>query len=1391
MMPASKHGDPQLGVDVHLYAVPTSPLPVPLPTLHISVVFDPFDLIPVIGATVRVCGMRRTNAGTSGITVHIPSGFPFAPKLPDFDDILLMGSSTVTADGEPFTYTGLPALGCQMAGIPSIPRLKPKPLKISLLPTTVNLAIPSSVTVGGAPTISLMVLGMLAAFKALGKIAKRAAKTGAFQKFMGKFKAFRQKLFKNMDGCFLKCNILRAEPVNILTGEVSVRQEDFTLPGRIPVQWARSYASGSRHEGLCGRGWETPADARLDIDPADGMACMHHPTEGPLVFARLPAAPGEAAGEAEMVEGALLTDHGSEYRIQTKSGLSYRFPKALARVTRQGVLTCPLGRIADPCGNWLDFERRDGVLAAINESAGRRIGFTVTDGRIREISLTVPGASTRHTLARYEYDAAGDLAAAADALGQPRSYGYDQRHLVRHTDRNGLSFHYEYDKSGEDWRVTRAWGDGGLYSYTFEYIDALNERRITDSLGNVSVVTLDDRGLPICEIDPLNGKTTYEYDEVGRTTAVVDPGGSRTEYTYDDAGNLLSTVLPDGSAVSAAFSQAHKPVSMTDPEGGTWTQEWDERGNLTRQTTPSGAATQYQYNRQGDLLQVIDPAGQRTTLAYDPLGFLAGLTDAMGQTAHFQHDAQGNLLARQLANGDTTHYRYDPKNRLVESALPDGKRIRCDYDPEDNLTRYLDEARRETHFTYYCQGSLQSRTDPDGSKVEYHYDTEEQLIGVTNQKGQRWQLKRDALGRLIEEIDYWGQPRQYEYGPGGHLTKTTDPLGQALAITCDKLGRIVRKQASEAEAETYRYNKRGQLTQAKNPSCKIERKYNQDGQLTQESQQQEGIAASIDYRYNPAGQLTGQTQTVQPGKGGRGNRGNRGQPAKGGLSPIAHTQRYTYNALGQPESVQVGEHEPIRFTFDQVGRLTHQQQNQHLAQHYQYNKAGQLTHQASSLKGQRQTQTDYEYDAAGNLTRRDDSRIGTDQYRYDLLGQITHHTDPTCKARQFIHDKTGDRFKTCQETKEGRTLEQPGGSYWLLDKAGQLVRKRDAQGQETALEWDAFGRLRGLTNGGEGGGRWEYRYDALGRRVCKAKTTGPNNPADITWFVWDGDAVAGEVKQAPEATGEGTDAGWAGPAKPNGSPPQTLHAQFYSYHLGSFVPLAMQVQKAEGEGGGKSLYFYQNDPNGMPLRLTDENGIIAWEAHYTAFGLVDWVGAQLVTQPLRLQGQYFDAESQLHYNRHRYYDAGVGCFISSDPIGLAGGENPYRFAPNVFGWIDPWGLAHSPDGRVKKGSGDAENIKPKPWTKKARIKAAGLPSKGKIRYVPPKGYHPSTPLPKGTRDGYIDKFGNEWTTGPSRTEGQSFEWDVQLSNTGKSQLGWASRGGSHLNVSLDGRITHK
>lgn len=68
-------------------------------------------------------------------------------------------------------------------------------------------------------------------------------------------------------------------------------------------------------------------------------------------------------------------------------------------------------------------------------------------------------------------------------------------------------------------------------------------------------------------------------------------------------------------------------------------------------------------------------------------------------------------------------------------------------------------------------------------------------------------------------------------------------------------------------------------------------------------------------------------------------------------------------------------------------------------------------------------------------------------------------------------------------------------------------------------------------------------------------------------------------------------------------------------------------------------------------------------------------GADTAYQPFRLQNQYCDEETGLHYNFFRYYEPDVGRFVNQDPIGLFGGDNLYQFAPNTQIWIDYWGLA--------------------------------------------------------------------------------------------------------------------
>ncbi len=103
-----------------------------------------------------------------------------------------------------------------------------------------------------------------------------------------------------------------------------------------------------------------------------------------------------------------------------------------------------------------------------------------------------------------------------------------------------------------------------------------------------------------------------------------------------------------------------------------------------------------------------------------------------------------------------------------------------------------------------------------------------------------------------------------------------------------------------------------------------------------------------------------------------------------------------------------------------------------------------------------------------------------------------------------------------------------------------------------------------------------------------------------------------------------------------------------------------------------------------------------------------------VTQNLRFQGQYFEPETGLHYNRYRYYDPDCGRFISQDPVGLAGGMNAYLYAPNPTQWIDPSGLCSSTldrnlGGRVGDGKQAHHLIPEEIWGKhKAFFDSIGM-----------------------------------------------------------------------------------
>lgn len=1310
---AAKHFDPQLGIDAHTYLAP----PGVWPTLHIGIVMDPFDYLPTIqvspdnpivkgmaavdgamqagldaigqgtaapavppppgapagggempasiplplGATVEVAGVRRANAGTGGVDFHILIGAPMpvikAPGGPQFDDELFMGSRTVLTDGEPFSRISMPVLACNIVGmVPPFRKKKAvKPLRLSLmLPTTFNIAIPPQVFVGGPPTISWGAMIQRGLFKALGRA----------------YTCIARRVFKNMPPGFLKCQVLRAEPVDIRDGSVSVTHEDFHVPGRLPLSWIRVYASRDHAlPGHCGHGWQTPADVRLAIE-ADGLISL----QGPEEFALFPALPqSEGQQVLDVVDGARLMRQGSELVVRFKSGLRYHFEDALSTKGELLAATLPITRIEDACGNHWRFARQGGDLVRIAESGvdglpGRSIEVRSRGGYIESMALRDPANGEDHPLVRYRH-LDGDLLAAIDALGAAREFAYLHHRMARHTDRTGLSFQYAYD---EQWRVVHAWGDGGLHDYRFAYNAVLRQTEVTNSLGHLTVVKFDEAGLPLAEIDPLDGVTTFEYDDVGRTVAVTTPGGLRTGFTYDARGNLLGVRRPDGSTIGNEYDDEDRVLTVIDPLGHRWAQVYDARGLPVSQCDPRGAITRFAHDARGQLIRHVDARGAVTHLRYDRHGQLCVLTDPLGHESRFGYDVLGRLATQTDTLGRTTRYHYDAKGRLLRIAQPGGgQQIDCTYDAEDQLVAYIDEGGARTRLQYVGTGRVGRRIQPDGQTVHFHYDTEEWLIGLTNQRGERYTLRRDPLGRVVEEMDYWGQSRHYEYDTAGRLTATIDPLGQRIAFACDPMGRITRKTFADPlrperqVQEHFSYDRCGQLVEMRNDAAHVKRRFDPAGHLLEELQG----GFRVTSQYDEAG-----------------NRILRETSA-------GHRVACAFDLCNRVETITIDDQSPIAITRDALGRTTRERLGMQLERRFDYDARDLLTAQRLLKEAAPVFDTSYEYDRAGHLVHRTDSQQGVDDYRYDPLGQLLEHTNPKGRVERFLHDPAGDRLQTRirqtphKKVASGEDSSQPafwaregsyGGLHYVFDRAGDLVQTRTAEqpaGSGLDLLWDANHRLAESRRGTQA---TRYGYDPAGRRVFK------RSPTHTTWFFWDGNALLGELVESHEAARTPVTAQPASALRlvasvrrPQGGQNANAryrHAREYVCYPYTFVPLALM----ERDGDDTRTLYYHVDPNGCPTRITTEEGHTAWSASYEAGGAIAALHQEEISNPLRYQGQYFDAETGLHYNRYRYFDPNCGQFVSQDPLRLRAGENLTRYAENPILGIDPLGLQHSP-----------------------------------------------------------------------------------------------------------------
>src|SRR5256886_11014867 len=314
-------------------------------------------------------------------------------------------------------------------------------------------------------------------------------------------------------------------------------------------------------------------------------------------------------------------------------------------------VVCDLGsdglvrRITLPDGRYVRYQYRNGLLSGVTDAAGATWTYSYTAGLLTTVTdpqgraqvtnsyqagrvatqTDAAGASTS-----FAWDPAKQEATTVDADGVRFFDGYRGNVLIYTQNGNGDSVNHRYDPTIDPNLLVDAKGnqttsaydgagnvtsvtapepfsytiyntydphnnlithtDGSGRAATFGYTAFDELQSITERGGELTVLTIDDRGLITSAADPRGKVTHFDYDAAGNETAITTPLGEKTAFAYDGTG---------------------RPVASTDP-----------RGNLPG-ADPAEFTTRFSYDNLDRLRKTFDPGKQHAwEIVYDNLGQL-------------------------------------------------------------------------------------------------------------------------------------------------------------------------------------------------------------------------------------------------------------------------------------------------------------------------------------------------------------------------------------------------------------------------------------------------------------------------------------------------------------------------------------------------------------------------------------------------------------------------------------------------------------------------------------------------------------------------------------------------------------------------------------------------
>lgn len=918
------------------------------------------------------------------------------------------------------------------------------------------------------------------------------------------------------------------------------------------------------------------------------------------------------------------------------------------------------------------------------------------NNRARVQRITTGGLITRDNI---QYTTTGKVASEQRANGVSHTYQYyagnDRLQTLTQSDGSiSTTTQWAYLATGEVQTITRNVGTVAASTITFGYDAARRLTSITDSNGNSIVYTLDTEGNRTNEevydnASQLKRSITQTFDLYNKLD-VNNQANETVNYNYLPNGTL-DTVI-DGNNVTTNYSyDALKRLTAT-------TQDLGGSDPATE-----NAISTYGYDSQGNLTNVTDPVNANTTYAYDDLGNLLQQTSSDTGATTFTYDFAGNVLTRIDTKSQIFTYQYDALNRIIFLDAPGatddvsyvydtctmGAGRLCSITKGTSVNSYTYNAfgdvtnHQDIQYTYDVPGRLKTITYPSGNSVIYYYDTLGQVSKVDASIN-------GTLQTIANNIRYapFGPITALTYGNGGQLIQTFDT---AYRITSQSIPSIFERNyvlydgngnlntmndLLSSSSDVFNFDNLNRIVNAAGTYGTQSFDYDKNGNRTGLTDK----ATSTINSYQPLSNRLTQVGSNAITLDANGNTLNDGKYAYGFdtlnrlISVDTDQAIYQYNGLGQRISKQTGGTAGPDYTalaleaqveadlFNQQAATAQQQANDAAAQ------AGQLETEAASLTLQAQ-----QY------------RANADALQVQISELATQQTQQVQLASQL--QASADNYRSLVVEPPTNFIQR------LLNPIYSLVANY-FQGQANIVKADA---------------------DAIGQQINTLQTQiAPLNvqalqfEQNVTALLTQASALRSQSTALQTQSDNLIQQANASKVKADeytqlAQNPQSSNISYqYSYNLSGQLLIENKEGMIDSEYvylNGQPLavlrqsnvYYIHTDNLGTPRAVSDSSQTTVWRWNSDAFGSTaanedpDGDGT-LFTLNLRFPGQYYDAETGLHYNYFRDYDPSTGRYVQSDPIGLDGGLNTYLYAEaNPLFYIDPDGLRPTRDPKGPDG----------------------------------------------------------------------------------------------------------